>query len=62
MKSSWSLTVAVVPSLKLKSEKSPPLSPFKATTPFSSTLTFFPSPANFEMSGSVSFEDFYKDF
>jgi len=61
MKMSCSLTVAVVPSLNVKSEKSPPLSPFKATTPFSSTFTFFPSPI-LEMSGRESLDDFYNDF
>lgn len=61
MKISWSLIVLVVPSLNVKSEKSPPLSPFKDTTPLSSTFTFFPSP-NLEMSGRESFEDFYNDF
>jgi len=52
----------VVPSLKEKSEKSP----FPAlilTTPYSSTLAFFPSAPILEMSGSDSaFKFFDIDF
>jgi len=64
MNKSWSLAVAVWPSLKPKSAKSPFSPPFMGTTPFSSTLTFFPpASASLEISGRDSpFEAFWSDF
>ena len=52
-----------VPSLNEKSEKSP-LSPLMLTTPYASTLTFFPSvEASLAISGNESpLPPFYKDF
>ena len=69
---SCNVRTAVVPSLNVKSENSSSpflaAAPLRFTTPFSSTLAFFPSETpNLEMSGSESplaplARDFYIDY